>query len=170
MRRICLVLLAACKTPEPTPLPCESPADPPSCEIGWYDDQGGYVALVDGQDLPVWFGLQGGMHIEMIVHDQSVTPVVRVSAIATDGGDRISIDGPIDTVTDATEPTCAAEHTGVRAVLDTSDGFVRACGLDGHTVDLEVTIERQDGEVATCTAQVTATIDDFVADQCSNMI
>ncbi|MEZ4320835.1 MAG: hypothetical protein R3F61_25385 [Myxococcota bacterium] len=168
MRWTPLLALFACTGPGPTE-PCGAPAEPVTCELGDFTDSGTWQPLASGQEVPVWFGLQGGMHIEFVLHEANATPIVRVSTSARESGETISIDGSVDVLTFAAEPTCSGEQVGVRAVLDTSDGFERACGLDGSTVELDVTVEREDGDVATCSATVTARFEPFTRDQCESI-
>lgn len=75
MKRVWLLVLAACG-PGPVDV-CEdlSPGDPRSAEVGTYDEDGEFVAYVNGGETPIVFGFQGGY---------MVTPIIRVAAEAGD--------------------------------------------------------------------------------------
>lgn len=169
MRWLVLLLLGCPDPSDPPETPCEVPVDAPECVVGLATADG-FAPLSPGDEIPVWFGLQGGMHVDLAVQESGVTPVVRLAPEVREGGDVVTLGETIDVVTRAEEPACMGEQLTVRAVLDTSDGFVRACGLDGQTVTLEVEVTRQDGVSTTCSAEGIARLEDFTADQCQAIL
>ena len=76
MKRLALLLLVSACGGEPVDVCAEmSPGPVRAAEIGTYDDNGNFVAYVDGDEASLILGLQGGY---------MVTPVIRIPAEADD--------------------------------------------------------------------------------------
>lgn len=147
----------------------------PTVEIG--GGANGYEALDDGDDVPIWYGAQGGYHIDISVEMDNFCPIVFLRPSMWidpgDGGDMVQIfDQNRHVQAVRVEPYVSPlqQFWGIRAFvpcehwpddpdreLECSNGAGSEGHLEEFEIELRIEVEDHNGRVASDTKRVQPT-------------